>query len=296
MLKIKDFFRRVAITADSKGVLRRLLMDRRHKCAHDFFKYSKEYLEAGWVKVRVPGFPGRFEMDVRSHILKRVVSDGAYEPLAVKAVTKYLDVDRDVIDVGANIGLFTVLFSNLISNGKTVLAIEPTPTAIKHLKNNICDNGCSENVKLYEGVASNKQGESQINFVEGMEEYSSINAIGHPSAKHSTPSSVRVDASTVDDLVAQHNLNPGFMKIDVEGAEYLVLSGATKVLSECRPVILSELSDILLSSFGASSKDVVDLLKRNNYKVVDLCHPTEEISGPFNGDVIAIPIEVYPKK
>ena len=98
-----------------------------------------------------------------------------------------------------------------------------------------------------------------------------------------------VTASTVDQLVAEYALNPGFIKVDVEGLEHLVFSGASDVLARCRPVILAELTDPLLKSNGSSAKEVVDMIAAHNYQITDPLRPSVVPGTREFGDILCVP-------
>ena len=195
---------------------------------------------------------------------------------------------RDAIDVGANVGLYSILFSKLIYKDYKVLCIEPSPTAIKYLRKNIERNN-SVNCIIYEGVATNAKGFYKFNVIPGMEEYSSLRNISHYATKGKKYESFDVSGDTIDNLVYIHNLNPGFVKIDTEGAEYLVFSGAMNTIKKYRPIILSELSDNLMKNFGNTSEDVIQLLKECNYEIINFGNPIAPIKSPFEGNILAIP-------
>jgi hypothetical protein len=96
-------------------------------------------------------------------------------------------------------------------------------------------------------------------------------------------------ASTIDELVGLHTLRPALIKIDVEGAEYLVFKGARETLRAHRPVILSELADELLAGFGSTSRDVIRLLEAEGYEVMDAIDPTRKPGERRHGDILCIP-------
>src|SRR3546814_5280958 len=101
---------------------------------------------------------------------------------------------------------------------------------------------------------SDTQGTNAIHVIPGMEEYSSIGAL-HPAARAENGVQEHTVASDrLDDLVIRHDLKPGLIKVDVEGAEGLVFRGAMETLNKFRPVILSELSDPLLRELGTDRK------------------------------------------
>lgn len=237
--------------------------------------------------VRVPSFNGNFEIDARSHILKRILITGDYESECAKTVAKYLDPQRDALDVGANIGLFSILIRKTLAPSSKLLAVEPTPRASDLLKANLRRNMCDENTIIFNGVASDSNGTIEINTIPGMEEYSSIGNIIYEKDKH--PSKIKVESNTIDTLVNKYNLNPGFLKIDTEGAELLVFKGALNTLIKFQPVILSELADVLLTNLGCSAKEAIEYLNALGYKVVNVEDPDSPISYPFNGEILAIP-------
>ncbi len=134
-----------------------------------------------------------------------------------------------------------------------------------------------------------ESGSATISVISGMEEYSSLSRIVHPSATNRPHDTIEVKGDTIDNLVNQLDLNPGFIKIDTEGAEYMVLRGAINTLEKSRPVILSELSDALLSTSGHTSEDVVTLMRDSGYQVVNALAPHVRIRFPFDGEILALP-------
>jgi hypothetical protein len=78
--------------------------------------------------------------------------------------------------------------------------------------------------------------------------------------------SVEVKGDTIDNLVRDFKLKPGFIKIDVEGGEYLVLQGAVSTIQNHHPVIVLECNDLLLSSCGTTSRIVLDFLEGFHYR------------------------------
>jgi len=132
---------------------------------------------------------------------------------------------------------------------------------------------------------------STIHVVPGKEEYSSVGVMEHPSIMEQQYASEEVASITVDELVARNDLNPGFMKVDVEGGEHPVFSGTKKVLSTWRPVILSELSDFLLTKNGSSSMDVINLIRQYDYDILDPMDPSGPLGSKAFADIICFPTE-----
>ncbi|MHA1386038.1 MAG: FkbM family methyltransferase, partial [Candidatus Helarchaeota archaeon] len=198
---------------------------------------------------------------------------------------------RDVIDVGANIGFYTVLFAKNLE-GKKVLAIEPTVNALRRLHKNIQLNKVEKKVVVFEGAASNKVGITEIKFIEGKEEYSTLGEWKHPSISNERYTSKKLKVETIDQLITRYSLDPGFMKIDVEGMEHLVIEGAKKVLENKRPIILSELSNFLLKENDSSSKEVITFIRSYDYDVIDALTPIIPPEEKNSTNILCIPKEM----
>jgi FkbM family methyltransferase len=239
-----------------------------------------QIVEGGSLIVNVPGFHGSFEIGAHSHILWRILVERDYEPDVVKIVRDNIDPNRDAIDIGANIGLFASLLSHLVSPSNRVLAIEPTPGALKYLRRNIARNNVEAKVLLFEGVAASRSGEARINVISGMEEYSSLGGLAHPATKGRDYQQLSVPADTIDSLTEKFALKPGFIKIDTEGAEYEVLSGCEQTMLVHRPIILCESwSDALISAAGGIPGSVKALFKSRGY-VTSECAEEELLAVP----------------
>ena len=240
-------------------------------------------------KIYVDEFDGYFFIDKRSDVFKRLVLHAFYEPELVSYCRQYIDPLRDAIDVGANIGFYSVLFSKTISKTSRVLSIEPTHNVFDRLAKNLELNNCISGTILYRGVVSDQVGEIEINTIVGREEYSSIGGMNHPEISGDSYTSYKVSSSTLDVLVNENHLNPGFLKIDVEGAEHLVFKGGLNTIKTYKPVILAEISDLLLTKNGSSAKEAIRMITNLGYKAIDPSNPQRKISDLHIGDVLFVP-------
>lgn len=240
------------------------------------------------VVLRVGEFGGDFAVAPSSHLFSRLVLNGSYEPELVELFRSHVRPKKDVIDVGANIGFFTVIAGKLLTEGR-VLAIEPTPGAFARLQYNVERNGISDRTILFNGLASSQSGETSFYSVDGKEEYSSMGELRHPSIAGEPSKLQKAQARTLDDLVEAHGLKPSVVKVDVEGGEALVFAGARRVLEHHRPVVISELSNVLLASLGSSGPEVVRTFRDFGYRVVDPMDPRAEPGTKDYGDILCLP-------
>jgi FkbM family methyltransferase len=240
--------------------------------------------------IRVDEFNGVFAISPRSDLFRRVIQFNGYEPTLARLFLECINPDLDIIDVGANVGFYTVAGAKRLKGGR-VLAAEPTQAAFARLQANVERNQVADRVILFNGLISSKAGKEDLQTVVGREEYSSTGSMTHPSIGSAEYSTVSTEAARLDDLVRLHDLKPGLMKVDVEGAEAQVFAGASEVLSFFRPTVLCEVSNQLLRRNGVDGRDIVQIFERLNYKVVDPQDPKARPGTADFGDILCIPRE-----
>jgi FkbM family methyltransferase len=274
--------------------LRRLLTFPSRRYRHWRFTSSKQAFDAlsdilvEDPVIRAEEFGGSFRIDVRSDMFRRLVIYKQYEPVLAKVAVKFADGGRDFIDIGANIGFYSVLLANNLTSGRGY-AIEPTAKAFARLQANIAYNGVLDRVRVIKAAITDRIGNVQIRVIPGKEEYSSLGGMNHPSIASLGFSLETVPAVTLDHLVEQHNIHPGFLKIDVEGCEHLVLAGARQTLLQYRPVILTELWDPLITKNGSSSKQVIASLRDLGYRIQDPISGAEVTESSPSSEILCLP-------
>ena len=140
-------------------------------------------------------------------------------------------------------------------------------------------------------IASNSPGWIDMKVVVGQEEYSTVGLMEHQNVVSVAYDSRSVECTTLDLQVAAEQIDPGFIKIDAEGSEHLVLEGGLETLRNYRPIILSEISDHLLQKNGSSAKSILRLLDSVSYSVLDPIHPKLNFFARDYGDALFIPNE-----
>jgi FkbM family methyltransferase len=164
---------------------------------------------------------------------------GAYEPELQWAIGNLSLEDWVIYDVGANIGFSTLLLAQAVGAGGKVIAFEPFPENVERLQKNIDLNDMAHKVQVIQRAVMHKN--IKVPFLTYERD-----SMGHVDEVSREPDllqgKINVEGETLDHFVFQgENPVPDFLKIDVEGAEALVLQGATRLLAEVRPMMIIEL-------------------------------------------------------
>jgi FkbM family methyltransferase len=189
------------------------------------------------------------------------------EESVTRVLVKYLKPGMTFIDVGAHIGYFSTLASNLVGNKGQVISFEPTPETYKILLRNV---GSLKNV-----VTNNNAVWSNNKFIE-LHDYGVIGSgcnsfsEGRMSAellKQNKPRIFSVGAVALDDYFAIYKVRPSFIKIDAESAELEILQGLKKTLKTVKPMIVVEIGD-KQEQKGRTEK-LIALMRNNGYKALE---------------------------
>ena len=195
-------------------------------------------------------------------------NDGDYEEILYHALwDKYFSMEKNkiqqfvksgdlVIDVGANIGLFSLILSDLVGDNGQVYSFEPIPMLHKKLTNNINLNRI-KNVKTVESGIGDKESETEI-FL-NPEQSGLSSAVAKPSGNYV---SQKVKLTTLDNFFSSRKEKVSFIKIDTEGYEPQVLLGAKELINNDKPVIYIELG----GDHQKTSAESLRILKELNYK------------------------------
>ncbi len=144
-------------------------------------------------------------------------------------------------DIGAHCGYFSLLASRLVGEKGRIVAFEASPKTHQMLCLNLRHRS---NTEIHHRAVSDTR--ETVKFYEFPNLYSEYNAMDADQYKDRNwfkehrPVETDVQAITLDDFVREHSLFPTTIKIDVEGAEYKVLTGAKNVLAKHRPTIAME--------------------------------------------------------
>lgn len=151
---------------------------------------------------------------------------GCYEYEKQILFSKIVHKGAVVYDIGAYVGFYTLLASELVGQKGRVFAFEPLPKNLYYLKRHLQLNCCS-NVTVIETAVGEK--DTIVFFEEGIERtFSRVSGKGN----------LKVKMISLDDFVLRDkNPPPEYLKIDVEGSELSVFIGAEKTLSYYKPVI-----------------------------------------------------------
>ena len=181
---------------------------------------------------------------------------GESDTKIVKKLIKNGDV---VLDIGANIGYYTLIFAKLVGNSGKVFAFEPEPENFKILQKNIKINEYA-NVFLEQKAVSNNN--------EKLTLYISDKAGRHSIYKlKKYVKSIDIESVTIDNYLKKNNIEKiNFVKIDVEGAELNVLQGIQNLLDK-NIILLIEFSPLYLISCGLEPFDLINFLEKNNFKI-----------------------------
>ena len=170
----------------------------------------------------------------------------------MKFLLRYLRGEDSFLDIGANVGVYTLLAASKVRSG-WIYSFEALPKNYQRMQ---------ENLKLNENVV----GEIDLNLSDGDSTPSIINT----KKSHNTTT---VSSDTLDNLLKNHPLEKlTLAKIDIEGAELLALKGAISLLEQKHPQVW------ILEVLGASGQELVNFLYSYGYSLYQYSADTNKIS------------------
>ncbi len=169
-----------------------------------------------------------------------------------------------IIDIGAHIGLFSSVCSQLTGPDGKIVCFEPTPGTFKLLQQTLKLNHCS-NVIPVQAAVSDKDGMATFYVSEtaGCNSNSLIkNKLGGGSQAYD------VMLVTLDSIINDHSLKPSLVKIDAEGAELDVLKGGITMFKKYKPILILGLHPEFIKEKKDSLEAIWDLLNDCGYEVL----------------------------
>lgn len=208
----------------------------------------------------------RFRMRVRlgDWLGRHVYVRGEYEPATAQVFKALLRPGDTFIDVGANAGYFSLLASKCVGPAGRVWSFEPVPVTREELLANLRLNDAS-NVRVFDQALSNAAGTAT--FSVGPADHrgtSSLRSLDEGSA------TLTVETARLDDLLGGQKVD--CLKIDVEGAEQLVLQGMADCLKRDRPDLVLEVTDEYLRPLGGSAEGLCRALGEAGYRMYRIDH------------------------
>ena len=169
---------------------------------------------------------------------------------------------RSAFDVGAWIGPYTILFAKMVREGGQVVAFEPDPVARHQLRANKLLNNLS-NVSILPYAVSDSKGVATLGSA-------SFGRSGsHLGEREADSMALDVETVCLDDFCAENDLWPDLLKIDVEGAEDRVISGASSALSKAKCVVV-EFHPHAFSEPGLEARRIRHAFEEANLKVLNV--------------------------
>jgi FkbM family methyltransferase len=212
----------------------------------------KRFLPDRYFQFRFPG--GRIYLNLKMHrgMLSRAL--GMYEPAKMEAVLKLLKPGSTFIDIGANIGDFSLLAASVTGSAGRVLAFEPEATNCCLIKRNIELNEY-KNIEVFQLALSDSNGEASLYLGDRCDYHSLLK--DQPERKAGV---IAVKTRTLDSFLEEFGQDRvDMIKVDVEGAELKVLRGAREMLRRNpNVVILLELHPRM----GVNPAEVCDFLRQ----------------------------------
>ena len=211
-----------------------------------------------------------------------LLTSGVWEPFETELLQKLLTKDMTVVNIGANIGYYTLIAANRVGPNGRVYAFEPEPKNYKLLVKNIKENDY-KNVIPLQAAVTNKQGTLKL-FLD------KLNFGAFSLAEQNVREEngfVEVETTSLDRFFEKYSkdFKVDIIQMDTQGSEGLILEGAQRIISNNKLKIIMEFWPYGLKNMGTEALDLlgkiedygfgIGLIDENNKHISSL--PSEKI-------------------
>lgn len=214
----------------------------------------------------------------KSGIAKLLGVKGTYEEETTKLFSEILKEGMTVLDLGANIGYYSLLAGKQIGEKGKVFAFEPWHESFSLLQKNIEVNGFKNIIPVAKAV-SNQCGRQKL--------FLSNDPLEHHLGRESGSKFIEIDVTSVDEFMEGRNIPVDLVKMDVEGAEMNVLEGMAETISKSPHIkIITEFVPEHLELNNCSPSAFLEKLFSYGFKlyVINDEKHTRELITPDNTD------------
>ena len=208
-----------------------------------------------WVVKEINGI--NFCLDLNQVIDSSLYYSGTFEEPEEKIIESVLKPGMTALDIGANFGYHTFRMAHLVSPGGTIYAFEPTSWAFEKLIMNAEINASLNNIQFFKiGLGDTNIDNTNISFQSSYR----LDAQRSDSIE-------RISIAKLDSVVETHEIRQiDFVKMDVDGYEFKVISGALQSLKRFQPSVLLEISPEAMITNGDDPEDLIAMLISIGYR------------------------------
>ena len=223
-------------------------------------------------------FGARFAVDTQDLIQRYLYLFGVWEPHMTRWLQRRLRPGDTFVDVGANIGYYSVLASGLVGSNGRVVAVEASPEFHRRLQQNVRLNACG-NVRAVNAAVSDSR--KTLTFILA----SSTNMGANSIVPYEGPaeSTFETEARPLAEVLSAEEItNARVIKIDVEGAEGGVVRGLAPALGRLRPnaEITVEVTPDRMKQLGDSVEELLESMQAHGFHTYRLANDYAPESYP----------------
>lgn len=215
-------------------------------------------------------------LDPRDLVPVTILRTKEWQPEVWNAISPALSENSVFFDVGAHIGYFSLKAAQRVGKTGRVVSFEPNPEIVKQLRENVTASHAG-NV-IVEPIACTDR-DQMLTLYAAPEINTGASSLVRENAEISekeAPRAYRVRGRPIDDVVRELGLTRvDAIKVDVEGAEVLVLRGAENTLKRFHPKLVTEMIPRQLASFHTTVDDLKNLLADAGYNLSRPLNPEE---------------------
>jgi FkbM family methyltransferase len=233
-----------------------------HRTKNVLYFLARYLLLRKYLVARAPAFGLRFRFRIEDAIGRWIYKRGSYEAELTDYIAHHVEfADGDVfLDIGANIGWYSLVLARTARARISILAFEPDPLNFELLSENVRLNGC-------DAVRPIRKAVSDAEGTQALYRYANKNLGRHSLLPINDQDTVEVQTIALDAFLAREGIDlrrVAFMKVDVEGYEFPVLNGARKLL-EAVPLVLCEYSPDYMRRGGMEPQALIALFREKGF-------------------------------
>jgi len=243
------------------------------------------------IKEVAPGV--RLFIDLSDHVIGLNILRGHYEPEEIEFVRRALKPGDSAIDVGGHIGFFAMQMAAAVGPEGQVYAFEPFDANADLLERSIEENGFAARIVFQRAAVGAASGTATLTFPVETLNSGGAYLLRDGSAPLAGNRKKTVPVVSLDTLELRRPIR--LIKMDVEGAEPLVVKGAERLLRHDRPLILSELHPTQLDrASGVSADAFLAQMRTLGYRAHTLRAGGANTQGESYADLLGPPLDRAP--